>query len=337
MDRVYEKVETRYDKSLFTICSWITTMRYSSADTSDLFSVQKLVWNSLHKKIPEKKLNSMKDYYTRLENKKGHMFTYAAAAVALNTTEPPEMRMMRKELEDYSNKHNSNIEWISYQMDDLEEFIDSVRHFYSQYDIDKLYEKCKPFYTVAQEKYEQQVRLQIKNSMNYLKTKPEKLDSIQKIVIIPNLVGFQGEMGPTFRGIKFDVKGPRKEYVFYPHEFIHSLVNKLTYSEKYEQQIQAIAGLVWEEIEETPARRSYPDPIVYFDDCLVRTLDGIIFYEYGQGLNSECMKTIEQNVKRGFILCKPMYEAMQEYERQDKSFVKYFPEFIEIVDNSIRK
>jgi len=44
----------------------------------------------------------MKSFYKDLKKQKGFMLSYIAAALAVNTTPPPEMRLMRDELQKYT-------------------------------------------------------------------------------------------------------------------------------------------------------------------------------------------------------------------------------------------
>jgi len=74
--------------------------------------------------------------------------TYIFAVLALNTTPPPEMRLIQKELEQYSRRHNENYTWILSQIYDMKAFMDTVRTFYSDFHIHTLYQECKPWYIV---------------------------------------------------------------------------------------------------------------------------------------------------------------------------------------------
>jgi hypothetical protein len=237
---------------------------------------------------------------------------------------------MDSALHDYNKAMGIEDSWTLNRLEELDSLPQVLTRFYREARLGSILESCKTAYDTVRSQYDAVARTGILKTLRFMKTDPENLRDIREIVIIPNLIGPGGEMGPEYRGVKYDIKGPRSSVSFSPHEFIHSLAGPLVREIGYEEAIQRITDPVWGEIENTPARKSYPDKMVYFEECLVRSLDGFITCDKNP---AKLEKILEAEKKRGFILVENMVPVLESYSASSNSFADFFPEFLKKLEN----
>jgi hypothetical protein len=319
-------LEVQYNKTLFTFFSFITLNKFSEEDTLKLNSTQKYVMNYLHNKIEDSYKQDLKSEFNRYNN---HMFEYWLTMLALNCSQPPEIRSMVDELQTYNSENN--IKYSIGELRNLEQLLPVMNEFYSAAEINILFEECRGWYDSAYTVYYNGTMNEIRNVLEFIKMDERVFfEMMDKIVIVPNLIGPRGSaMGPQFMGIKYDVQSPYEDYLseinITPHEYIHDMVKHLTKSEEYQERILIITEKVWEQAAGSDAVRYYNDKILWFDECLVRTLDYATSIKDEEKLRFSLEKT---QAAKGFLLVLPMVELIKEYEKKELSFDEYFAEFL---------
>lgn len=326
-----DKLEVRSSETMFTFFSFVTLNKYSEADTSKLNSTQKFVRQRLTDKLSDEYEIQLKQEFQKYNNR---MFEYWLTMLALNCTEPPEIKSRIAELEEYNKKNNikSGLE----NLKNLEPLLTVINKFYEKAEIGQIYKECSVWYDSALQVYREGTLTEIRKVLEYLHMDESPFfDKLDKIVIIPNLIGPRGAaMGPVYMGIKYDVQCPYEDYInqisITPHEYIHDMVKHLTKSEEYKEQIIEITSAVWDSISNSDAVKYYNDKVLYFDECLVRTIDHITsFYE-----EEKLRRILEKNqVPKGFVLVVPMTEIIK--QNNGMSFDMFFPELLTRMKNKL--
>jgi hypothetical protein len=325
------KIEIRNSQTVFTFFSFVTLNKYNDEDTVKLNAVQKHVRNILKSSVDKSYQAQLK---TEFDKYNDHMFEYWLTMLALNCSEPPLIESRFSELQRYNEQNG--LKSPSAQIKELEEILPVMNEFYTKADINLLHNQCKPWYDSAYAIYYTGALNEIRRVLSYLKIDEEAFfQKMDRIVIVPNLIGPRGSaMGPEFFGVKYDVQSPYEEHLneieITPHEYIHDMVKHLTKSDKYNKEITAAVDRIWNDISGTDAAKYYNDKVLYFDECLVRTIDHIT------SMNDESIlrKSLEQHqAARGFVLTLPMMEAMKDYAASEKSFDEYFPDLLDKIKN----
>ncbi len=325
------KIIIRNDETLFTTFAFITIGSFHEVDREKMNPLKEFVWRKLEKNLSPEYLERIRQECETFQ--KDRMFEYNATMLAINSSSPPEIRFLKRELVDHlQDKGEDRIQRALKTFQGLERLPELLTEFYQKANIQELYEECQPWYNDAINKYQEKVTSLLSRALEYLKMSEEEVHLVvEKIVIIPNLIGPRGSaMGPIWKNIKYDIHSPWESVSWSPHEFIHEMVAPLTRSGKYEESILTIVNKVWEDLEDTPARNYYSDKISFFDECLVRTLDHIASRGWEKPWEKERVRSgLVYQAERGFVLCPLMLEALEEYQTSGQSFKNYFPKFLQ--------
>jgi hypothetical protein len=320
-------LEVQNRETTFTFFSFVTLNKYNDSDTTKLNCAQKYVRSALIKKLDLTYRENLKAEFDKYNN---HMFEYWLTLFALNCSEPPHITSRLDLLESYNKEHS--IKQSLQDMRSLEPLLPLMNDFYKTAGINSLFHECSIWYDSAYTVYYNGTMKEISKVLTYLKMDENSFfNGMDKIVIIPNLIGPRGSaMGPQFMGVKYDVQSPHEEYFseisVTPHEYIHDMVKHLTKSDLYKEKITAIVNKVWEKASGTDAAKYYNDKILYFDECLVRTIDYVTSIEDEERL----MKSLEKyQAAKGFYLVIPMAELLKNYKTSTLNFDDYFIHILE--------
>jgi hypothetical protein len=326
-----QKIEVRSDETLFTMFAYITIGTFDTPDPEKMPPIKRFVWRKLDLALDPDVKSRVKEECRPLMER---MFEYKATMLALNCTPPPDIRFLRQELMDSYPDDASARESLA-MFSGLESLPDKLTRFYREARISELYADCAPWYDDAVAKLEGVVSNGIAAALAYLKIpQSDFLATVDKVVIIPNLIGPRGSaMGPVYRRVKYDIQTPWDAIDYSAHEFVHDMVASLTKSAKNRPALAAIAERAMRSAPATPAVQYYPDPIDFFDECLVRTLDIAVasLRKGGTPLERDA-DLLTAMSRRGFVLVPMMAEGLAGYEASDKPFAEFFPTLLKTLE-----
>ncbi len=328
-ESVKGRISIRSDETLFTTFAFITIGSFETADKEKMVPIKEFVWRRLNRTLEPGYLEKIRRQCQEFQKDK--MFEYRATMLALNSSPPPQIRFLKEELKRYVKGRGGNVKETLSTFRGLELLPEMLTEFYLRANIRELYEDCQPWYEEAVFEYQRIVSRLLAAAFEYLKINEESVEfEFDCVVIIPNLIGPRGSaMGPVWRGIKYDVHTPWDRISWSPHELIHDMIAPLTKSDKHIDLILSITNSIWANIEKTPARDYYQDPISFFDECLVRTIDHLVAEGRDKAGNRDRLRAaLSEQANRGFVLCPLMLEVLLDYERSGQSFRDFFPEFL---------
>lgn len=333
---IKEKIIIRNDQTLFTAFAYVTIGSFKAVDRDRMPPLKEYVWKRLDSGLtPGYKQKIRQDIAPYLTDR---MFEYNLTMLALNCSQPPRIRFLKEELEAHVLSRGGDVEKAMKTFKGLEKFPVLLTEFYEKAGIAQLYEDCRPWYDEAIARYKEETSRLLDRALKYLKIPPEEISlPYDKVVIIPNLIGPRGSaMGPVWKGVKYDVHSPWDSVSWSPHEFIHDLIAPVTKSVKYKAEILRLVEKVKARIKDSAAGQYYQDPIDFFDECLVRTLDHIVTSDWSKSWQRErVQEALASQASRGFVLCQPMLESLALYENSALTFYEYFPGFLESVGRRI--
>lgn len=312
-----------FNESLFTTFAFINYGKYLGNDSAGLNPLALSLCRDLKKNLSEESCNEIADTYRKIKTHHDWMLGYVATVVALHCSAPPAIKPYTRQIEYFDSTHATSNKWILGNLAYWDTIFPKISEFWHDSGINALIAKYKPVYDSAGYAYLRQADPVIDRSLDYLKMPPDILEQ-KNIKLVLNLIGPDGEMGPQFCDTIYDIKGFNNTTDYRPHEMLHSLIMSLTKNPQYEDQIRRIVVRVWPSVCETPGAKSYSDPIIYFDECLVRTLDNIILESNSLHRHERMEQIIEHESKKGFALVKPMWKALQKYEAESATFSDYF-------------
>ncbi|MFO7616491.1 MAG: DUF4932 domain-containing protein [Bacteroidales bacterium] len=275
------------------------------------------VYSLVHARLDSAGRAAIRNQYRVYREQYDWMFGYIATIFAINCTHPPVIQPMTDALRAYGDSTGNPDTWSLNRMMELEAWAADLSRFYVDAGLEEAMEVVRPAYDSIGAAYRDQAVRRIGDAIEYTGVEFDDLGHIQKIVIIPNLLGPQGEMGPEYRGIKYDIKGPKSQVVFYAHEFLHSIVHPMLQSPDIEKQIARIVESRMGRIDSTKAWKSYPEPSLFFEECLVRALDARIMNAGEQDADAKIRKNLDFEESRGFIFCGAISSFLEGFERRD--------------------
>jgi hypothetical protein len=324
-----------FSETLFTTFAFINYAKYLLNDTAGLNPVALSVCRDLKNGLSGEFCNEIVDTYQKIKTHHDWMLGYVATVVAVQSTAPPVIKPYIEQVESFDKIHGTKNDWLLGHLEYWKTILPFLSKFWYEAGIKSLIEKYKPLYDSAGHVYLMEADTVINKSLHYLKMKPDMSVRGKHIKLIVNLIGPDGEMGPEHCDTLYDIKGYAKNTEYRPHEMLHSLIMNQTKNSKYENQIKRIVSQVWDSVKETPGAKSYSEPITYFDECLVRTLDNLIMELNNEQRNKRLEKIFENESKKGFVLVIPMWKAMEKYEAENIAFTDYFDALIAEIENNI--
>ncbi len=323
-----EKISIDNPQTLFTAFAYITIGLFEQVDSERMIPLKQFVWQELDNTLSKGEKKRIRKLCNQLQNQ---MFEYDLTMLAVNCSEPPAIRWRRAEMTAWYLRHDQDPVKKLGQIERVAVILPDLNWFYKKADIPALWRRVQPWYRDAVSQYEQSVFSAIRSALAYLQIAEADFSrKVEQIRVIPNLIGPRGSaMGPIWCGVKYDVYTPWDRISYSPHEFIHDMVAPQTRAEAYAEQIVKIVDLVWEKAEVAAARQHYPDKVMFFDECLVRTLDHwVTLKEKTEVDRAQTRVRLGYHEKRGFVLCPAMLEALRGYEASGRSFAQFFPQFL---------
>ncbi|MFO7652660.1 MAG: hypothetical protein R6X25_02455 [Candidatus Krumholzibacteriia bacterium] len=321
-------IEVRHDEALFATFAWLNLAGKTAADTAGLAPAGRHAWERLREVVSAADLARYRTHHAELDAAYGHMVDYLGTVLALNMSPPPELRVLSVELSEWNATHGVEDRWTEKRLAELEPLAAIIREFYGRYPVRAIFEECRPWYEPVGASDLQRAGDVVRRSVDTLRLAAGELPALSRIAIVPNLLGSRGEMGPEYRGVKYDVKGPRVSSTYRAHEFLHSLVAGCTRDPAARERIIAAIGPTWEAAAGTPAVGSYPDPVLWFDDCLVRALDAVVMHPDDADART---REAAFEAERGFTLVPDILAALDAFARAEVSFPGWFPELLTLL------
>ena len=331
-----DKISIDTPETLFTTFAFITIAKFDTINTDRMIPLKQFVWKDLDRNLSPSYKAELRAAYDSLENR---MFAYRAGVFSVLCSEPPHIRLKEKEMRTYYLAHEKDPDTILSYFDDVQALPDILNRFYETAAISRLWDQVQPWYNNAVNIYEKTVYPETREALAYLGFPEKELcEKMDRIRIIPHLIGTRGNAyGPTWCGVKYDIHTPWSRISWSPHEFIHNMVADVTRSGTFETEITAIVDMVWEGVDSTSARKYYSEKVNFFDECLVRTLDHVVNADYKTaGGRAQIAARLENQAGRGFVLCVPMHEALDLYEKSGKEFSAFFPEYLAHLETVIK-
>lgn len=314
LEKVDELLETRFDKTLFTAFAWLNLGQYTPEDTAGMDPVIREVFTLTFEQLDSLEIQSIKEEYRKYEESYGRMFDYILTIFSLNCTQPPVIETLYDELKAWGDSIGKPDNWSLKRIQELEPLAASLTHFYRDAEITEVATRVQPVYDSVAKAYRQLAVQKLSDAMVFTGASWESLDRIEKVVIIPNLLGSPGEMGPEYKGVKYDIKGPKSQVVFYTHEFVHSIVHPLLEEPDVKERIHAFVGSQLSGADTTPAWKSYPEPGIFFEECLVRALDAHIMNMGKDDGPEKIRKYLDFEESRGFIFCHQISSLLRHFD-----------------------
>lgn len=328
-------LEYRFSEPLFGVFAWLNTGAYLQCDTSKLNEKAMMISRIMEARLtPEEKEILIEDYDS-LKAKYGWMLGYVATVVAINFSDPPDMMIKAQEIIAWDKLNGKKSTWILNRLEEWAEFLPRINEFWMTTGLREISERIKLGSDSIGHAYLSQADNMINRSLRYLRIQTTEFLQDDMGILIVNMIGPEGEMGPECCGVRYDIKGPTSKTEFRPHEFIHSLTNKFTKDTLYTHQIKSIVELYREDFTGTRGASSYPDPVIFFDECLVRTIDHLVFsgwetpYMRGQAYNG-----LTGDYNNGFVLVSDIYDELSNYEASKLTFEDYFTILLENLKRS---
>jgi hypothetical protein len=319
---------------VFTAWAWVTVADSTGDHTYTWTPVKRRVEELLLERLPRSYLDTLRSSYEALDPDGYHM-----TVLALQLTPPPDMRLDQSAARTLAREQGADrtLEYLDRIAERAEVLLPVLNEFYHRGDLAGVYREVAPAYAEAVRKYKAGTIAAVRQALEYLRLSEGSLSDMERVVIVPSLVGMLGSaMAPTLGGVTYNVEFPTEpvdSIRFHAHEYIHFMVGGFTRGEEHRAQIERVTRLVWGEPAAARARNWYPDPIDYFDENLVRLLTAGALYG---GMEAEkTRRSIEYHAGRGFLLIPAMSRAMRGFEETGESIVDYLPTLLNRVEQRL--
>ncbi|HCT95271.1 MAG: hypothetical protein A2X19_00125 [Bacteroidetes bacterium GWE2_39_28] len=331
-----KKIEYYFSQTLFTTFSFINMGKYYDNDTLKMNSLAIEISKKIDQNLTENSKREVLENYLNLKKRHGWMLDYVSTMIAINSSIPPEIEPLSNQIITFDKEYGTNNKWILDQLESWKSIFPLLNKFWVESRITDFIREYQPIYDSVGAIYLAQAQNVVDRSLQYLKVSKDHEFAYKSIKLIINLIGPEGEMGPEFCNIKYDIKGYNTTYTYRPHEMLHSLVSNLTKSQLYESKIEKIVDIVWSSIKDSVATKSYPTKIIYFDECLVRALDYRIVQLNKLSYNFIIERQLANDQKKGFVLVAPILSSIMEYEKSGKKFHDIFDRLLIMIDENLK-
>lgn len=323
-----DRVEVRSDKTLFTLFAFLT-IGHPSPNLEKMSPLRQFLRLHLERVLPETEKQRAREVVAPVAGDR--MLEYWAVMAGVRMEPAPSFRLRERELEEGLRRAGANVDEQMKPLRGLKPILAELPRFYEQAGIERLWTEVRPWHAEAEAAYRGKVVGLLRRSLQYLRiTESHYLRTQPPQVIIPLLIGPRGSaMGTSAFGTFFNVYCPWDGADFSPHEAIHTMVEPVTRAATHRERIVAIARKCMEG-PKTDATAYYPDPVLFFDECLVRVLDHVT--TDGWETPEQRSKTSERlkvQSAKGFTLIEPMLAQLREYEATTGSFADFFPRLLE--------
>lgn len=331
------RISVRHHEPMFTVWAWIiaadTTDRYTRISTP----LQELVRERVIERLEPSYMDTLRQAYALFQD--DTQFGYHVSVWSLFLTPPPHMRL-ELEAEKAQAARDGNDRYLEY-LDRLEGWgetlVPLLNEFHHRAGIAFLCPECRDWQRDAVSSYKQGTIDAIRVALDYLRMDEGALASMGPVVVVPSGIGPLGSaMAPTVGGTTYNLEFPTQpvdNIRFHAHEYIHFMVWHLTRGGEYRDRIEGITARVWDDTVGENARRYYPDPVAYFDECLVRVLTAATLL--GGLQNDRARRSVQAQADRGFVLATAMAEALHPFEDGHMEFDHFFPGWLDRLEATV--
>lgn len=218
--------------------------------------------------------------------------------------------------------------WVSTSAANFEGLEEALEAFYHEADISTLWQEVQPAYQAEIVQWQPLAEHSLASIQAYLKTVDMPF---RQVVVIPNpLDAHYSGTGPQVGDIAYVVSGPTETELsligLIEHEVLHSVIGPML-----DQQIEQIPA--------STSRRLYavlketmPSGYGTWASALEESLNRAINLRMldDAGLRAQQLDRLES---AGFLLIKPLDDALATYEQSDKPFEQYLPILLASLEN----
>jgi len=310
------KVNFKADERLFTVYSLLNICGFDTEYGKSMSEVRLGIREDL-KNIDPQLLNDLKNFY------KDHNDWYDYVCYSFIVNSPPTFTIDEK----YQNNE---------LIKSFDEFPFLLKRFYKECRIDSLWNKYKLKYENEIELHEEELKDYVPLMWNYLKIPDKKRFSIDKVLVVPNLLGshlWATQFEDTIIDKLYVVSGPYSLNAPIAgtviHEMMHSITGPLL--KKHEALIDKFGTLNQIVRDKPTIKENYnSDFHLVLEESLVRALTWKIVY--GKVDTKYLHGNIQREYKDGFILIWHFYEALGEFEKNNYSILEYYRTLISNID-----
>jgi hypothetical protein len=330
-------VEFRDSDAMFTVWAWISVACSPDGSEVEWPPAKRYVREALLERLDADLLADLRAEFERRDDR---MFGYWASIWPIFLTPPPEMSVDLAGLSAPGEVDSRALAATRRRFTEMADLLPLLNRFWREADIGGLRRECDRWYEPAIACYRDGTAESVESALAYLKTGPAADVFPGPVVMFTNLIGEPGAaMGPSFAGVKYDVECPHagvESIVITPHEYIHDMVAGQTRAESNRERIESLVAAVAERRAGTPAGEHYPDPVDWFDECLVRSLDFTIRMGWRTAEEREELeRALEYQAGRGFVLAVPMRASLTAYERSEGTFDQWFPRLMNDLEAAV--
>ena len=217
--------------------------------------------------------------------------------------------------------------WVSRRAADFEGLDEALRAFYQEADIPSLWQKVEPIYQVEINRWQPLAEQSLESIQIYLKTRDLPF---HQAVIIPNpLDAFYSGNGPQVGERAFVVAGPTETdqnlIGLVEHELLHSIIGPML-----DQHLDQGPAQTFRRLYEA-LRGAMPSNYGTWESMLEETLNRAINLRMLDDADLRAQQ-LEQLEAQGFLLIKPLNQALEKYEESGQSFEQYLPILLASLD-----
>lgn len=203
--------------------------------------------------------------------------------------------------------------------------------FYNKYDIEGIWEKYYLSMQKENQKYAPYADRALTDIANYCRISNNYFSKSTKKIhyqVIPLMSYFTAQTVKV-NGEIYIISGPTdgqpSEANFY-HEALHHPIGEIV--SKYSDLINR-----YSEINSlNKGELGYPNWLEFFEECLVRTIDKRMSAKLFKDGKDELLRGINDEYKRGLVLCRYFNEELEKYESLNIPLQEYFPKMLVNLD-----
>ncbi len=218
--------------------------------------------------------------------------------------------------------------WVSTPAANFEGLDKALEGFYHEADIPTLWQEVQPAYQAEITRWQPLAKQSLINIQAYLKTGDLPF---QQVVIIPNpLDAYYSGTGPQVGDIAYVVSGPTETELslmgLIEHEVLHSVIGPML-DQQIEQIPNSTSRRLYAVLKETMPS-GYGTWASVLEESFNRAINLRMLDD--AGLRAQQLERLEST---GFLLIKPLDDALAIYEQSNKPFEQYLPTLLATLDN----
>jgi C-terminal processing protease CtpA/Prc len=306
------------DERLLTVYAFLNAAGYDREYGQEgMHPMRAEVRAAVENKLGQAFQNRISDFYQ--SHNPGNFRQYGAYGLLLSN--PPEFRPL----------HNTGLQSEDNEyMAGLDELL---REFYIEANVPGLWEKYAPELKEANEAYRPFGDRALSDIIQYCRLDHDFFLKVSKSFhfnvcpLMSHSTAWTAEIGGELYIISGPNDGPPGPGAFY-HEALHHVINPLTAKCAQEvNQKKALLPLAQEQLQ-----GNYPEWASVVNESFVRTIDQVLSGKHYGWSPDQTWKRIENEYKKGFILCPSIYEQLGDYEKCGDSMSVYYPILIQKIE-----